>query len=107
MPDNQEDRIDAWWAAFQAKAADLDALFSRQAEWDLPGWMQENLQPIHPHLMWEFGPAVEGPGHRLVITPESRRHLRPLVAEMLRRAPPLDGWEFYAYRLPICSSAGR
>lgn len=96
----QEDQIDAWWTAFRAKAEDIDALFSRRAQWDLPAWMQEHLQGIHPHLMWEFGPAVRGPGHRLVITPESRRDLRPLVSEILRRAPQLDGWEFYAYRLP-------
>ena len=95
----QEDRIDAWWNAFQSKAGDIDALFSRKTEWDLPEWMEEHLQVIHPHLMWEFGPAVHGAGHRLVITPESRRHLRPLVAEIIRRAPQLDGWEFYAYRL--------
>ena len=95
----QEDRIDAWWDAFQAKAEDIDALFSRKTEWDLPAWMEEHLQAIHPALMWEFDAAVQGPGHRLVITPESRRDLRPLVSEILRRAPQLDGWEFYAYRL--------
>ncbi len=91
--------IDAWWAAFQEKAGDLDALFSRRADWDLPEWMAETLQAIDPHLFWEFGPAAGGSGHRLVITPETRRHLRPLVATILQRAPKTDGWEFYGYRL--------
>ena len=96
----QEERIDAWWTAFREKADDMDALFTGRMEWDLAEWMHEHLGEIHPHLMWEFGPAVQQAGHRLVITPESRRHLRPLVAQLIRQAPELDGWEFYAYRLP-------
>lgn len=96
----QEERIDAWWSAFREKADDMDALFTGKMEWDLGEWMQDHLQEIHPHLMWEFGPAAQQAGHRLVITPESFRHLRPLVSQLIRQAPRLDGWEFYAYRLP-------
>jgi hypothetical protein len=92
--------IDRWWQAFQAKATDIGALFSRKSEWDLPRFMEDTLQAIHPSLMWEFGPAVRQKGHRLVITPESERSLRPLVRTILQRAPKIDGWEFYAYRLP-------
>jgi len=36
----------------------------------------------------------------LVITPEQRRQLRPLVAAIVERAPDISGWEFYAYRQP-------
>ncbi len=60
----------------------------------------EHLGAIDTALMWEFGPAIRGEGHRLVITPESRRDLRPLVRRILGLAPRLDGWEFYAYRPP-------
>src|SRR5262249_27229430 len=60
----------------------------------------QHLQSIHPHLMWEFGPAVNGDGHRLVITPEAAKHLRPLTETILERAPNIKGWEFYGYRLP-------
>lgn len=95
-----EDPIQAWWRAFQAKTEDLNALFARQAEWDLPAWMSESLNTIHADLMWEFGRAMQGEGHRLVITPESRRYLRPLVHAILRQAPEIEGWEFYGYRLP-------
>lgn len=35
-----------------------------------------------------------------MITPEPRFDLRPLVDEILRRAPPLDGWSFHGHRLP-------
>jgi hypothetical protein len=61
--------------------------------------MHRHLGSIHPGLMWEYGPAVRQEGHRLVITPEARRDLRPLVEQILARAPKIPGWEFYAYRL--------
>lgn len=95
-----EAMIDAWWQAFQAITERLDALFHGQARWDLPAWMEEHLQCISPHLMWEFGPALSGKGHRLVITPETARRLRPLTDVILGRAPPIAGWEFYAFRQP-------
>jgi hypothetical protein len=91
--------IDAWWDTFRARTDDLSALFSRKQQWDLPGWMADHLQAVDPSLMWEYGPAVRAKGHRLVITPESAHHLRPLVATLLERAPAIPGWEFYGYRL--------
>ena len=42
-------RIDEWWLQFAKKTADLDALFSRKAEWDLPHWMGQHLQAILTH----------------------------------------------------------
>jgi len=92
-------KIDAWWQEFTSKTDLISALFSQKAKWDLPNWMAEYLQRIHSKLMWEFGPAVRGNGHRLVITPESAHHLRPLVRTILDRAPVLEGWEFYEHRL--------
>lgn len=92
-------RIDAWWAEFARRVDDLKALFTRKKDWDLPAWMHERLQGICPELMWEFGPAVRTEGHRLVITPEGERHLRPLVGAILERAPKIAGWEFYPYRI--------
>jgi hypothetical protein len=91
--------LDSWWLEFARKQADIVALFSRKQEWDLGAWMREALGAIDEKLMWEFGPGLTK-AHRLVITPEVERHLRPLVAEILRRAPSLPDWEFYAYRLP-------
>jgi hypothetical protein len=90
-------QIDAWWSAFAAKTEDLDRMFNGQSEWDLVTWMERNLQSIDPRLMWEFGPGGSG-GHRLVITPEADHHLRPLVDEILGRAPALPGWSFFAHR---------
>jgi hypothetical protein len=92
-------RIDAWWKAFAAKAQDLDRLFNGQSEWDLVAWMEQHLQNIEARLMWEFGPGNSG-GNRLVITPEAEHQLRPLVEEILKRAPALLGWSFFAHRQP-------
>jgi hypothetical protein len=92
-------RIDLWWRAFEAQCASLDRLFNDEARWDLVGWMRENLQAIHPRLMWEFGPGTNR-GHRLIITPEAEHHLRPLVEEIIARAPNRPGWLFSGYRVP-------
>jgi len=92
-------RVAEWWQAFAARTEDLAALFSRKKNWDLPAWMNKHLNAISKELMWEFGPGLLG-GHRLVITPETSRHLRPLVSEILASAPRIANWEFYSYRLP-------
>jgi hypothetical protein len=93
-------KIDAWWKTFQAKTGDLSALFSGKAKWDLPEWMHHHFSAIDPNMMWEYGPAVQGEGQRLVMTPESAHHLRPLAHAIRKRAPAIKGWEFYEYRLP-------
>ena len=95
-------RIDAWWKAFERDRARIEASFegAGSKDWDLPAWMERHLQAIDPRLMWEFGPDPGGE-YRLVITPESDRHLRPLVETLLERAPRADGWKFLAYRPPI------
>ena len=91
-------KIDAWWAEFAGRAGDLDRVFERQLELDLPAWMQQHLGAVDERLCWEFGPPLRGPGHRLVVTPEASSELRPLVATLLERAPRLPGWEFYPHR---------
>jgi hypothetical protein len=95
-----ERRIDEFWRAFVQEAQNISAVFEGNSDFDVASWMQRGLQGIESELMWEFGPASQGDGHRLVVTPETRRDLRPLAEEIIRRAPRLSGWEFYAYRLP-------
>jgi hypothetical protein len=93
------ERIDAWWRAFAAASSDIDAALSGSSPFDLAKFIQEQLTPVHPQLRWEFGPALRS-GRRLVLTPEGNHELRPLLSELLARAPTLPGWEFYPYRLP-------
>ncbi|MEO8627683.1 MAG: hypothetical protein ABI612_06220 [Betaproteobacteria bacterium] len=90
--------IDRWWQSFTAKTSELEQWLNNTSDWDLSGWMQENLQNIDRRLMWEFGPGHSG-GHRLVITPETAQHLRPLAHEILSRAPVLPGWTFLQFRV--------
>src|SRR5947209_19826910 len=87
-------KIERWWRTFRSSLIDLNDLFLGRSEWDLPRWMTENLQSIDPGLMWEFGGDLKG-GRRLVITPEARAHLRPLVQVILKMAPRLAGWSFF------------
>jgi len=91
--------IDAFWAAFAEDRERIAAVFGGERALDLPAWMSRHLHRVHPGILWEYGPAVRGPGHRLVVTPEGAHELRPLVDEVVRRAPTLDGWEFHGHRL--------
>jgi len=104
FPDETERRremeisIESWWKAFAGKTSDLSLLFQNKADWDLPGWMHTHLNAIDRRLLWEFGPGIPS-GHRLVITPETDHHLRPLVDQILAAAPKLPGWSFHPWRL--------
>jgi hypothetical protein len=62
--------------------------------------MDGHVHGIDPDLAWEVGPAVRTQGDRLVITPESRKDLRPLVRAILAAAPTMAGWEFHGHRPP-------
>src|SRR5205085_7176020 len=87
----KERAMDAFFEALAGKAKDLDALFSGKKKWDLPAFMQKHLGAVDAQMMWEFGPALEGDGHRLVITCEDERGLQPIVDAMIARAPKLAG----------------
>jgi hypothetical protein len=92
--------MDRWWQAFASRAEQIDAHFTKGREFDLVAFMNGSLDPVSDGLSWEFGPAVRKEGHRLVITPEGKHELQPLLRELLRRAPRLPRWEFYPGRLP-------
>jgi hypothetical protein len=92
-------RIDAWWVDFAARAESLAQIFrTGRPLGDIPDWMTRWLRLIVPHVCWEFGPALQTKGFRLVITCEAEHARRPLVSLLLSRAPVLEGWEFYQYR---------
>jgi len=89
-------RIDAWWDAFASRRADIEAHIRGTTRWDLPAFMREHLDPLDPEIEWEYGAAVSGEGHRLVITPHSEHRLFPMVRTIVERAPRVAGWEFHA-----------
>jgi hypothetical protein len=92
-------RIEAWWKAFTKNATAVDEHFGGR-EFELVDFMQSTLQAIDDRLMWEFGPALAGDGHRLAISPESAYGLNPMVAEILARAPKVKRFEFHQGRPP-------
>lgn len=92
-------RMDAWWAEFVRRLDDICASLKDKGRLDLPTWMHAHLLAVDDRLCWEYGPAAQGEGYRLVITPEADHELRPVVNTLLERAPHLAGWEFYPYRL--------
>lgn len=94
------DQIVNWWAFFMEAEDKISDYFMHGIDFNVVEFMQDNLQCINSNLMWEFGPAISKKGHRLVITPESRKDLRPLVKAILENAPELSNWEFFDYRLP-------
>jgi hypothetical protein len=91
------DSISCWWTAFQERRVDLAARLAGERHWDIPTWVRRNLKPIDRNLKWEIAPGDERP-NRFTITPESRRDLRPLVEEILLRAPIEPDWEFSTSR---------
>jgi hypothetical protein len=94
------ERVDHWWRSFSRQQAAIVKSFQQpHGTFDVPRWMQEHLQAIDERLCWEFGPATTGHGHRLVITPECEHWLRPVVRTIIERAPSIEGWEFFPYRL--------
>ncbi|MCL2715644.1 MAG: hypothetical protein FWD68_13925 [Alphaproteobacteria bacterium] len=95
----QHEAIRAWWQAFAEAEGRLDDLFSgRNRDFDVVGFMFTHLHAISPALAWEFGPPLAGRNHRLVVTPENRRDLRPLVQALLKAAPAASRFEFHPYR---------
>jgi hypothetical protein len=95
-------KIDAWWDTFRSAARKIDESFSVRGahhDFDIVQWMRAHLGAVDSRLMWEYGAALTEKWHRLVITPEGSRHLRPLCDEILKRAPECS-FEFYGARLP-------
>jgi hypothetical protein len=92
--------INDFWQEFSGKVADINEHIHGHSKWDMPSWMSTSLNRIAPNIEWEFGPAINTAGHRLMITSASDRHNHPLIQAILNHAPTLPGWEFYPYRLP-------
>ena len=97
---DQKLAVTKWWQAFETDQTRICDFFSgtTNTPMDISAWMDENLHNIDADIMWEFGPGLKKP-HRLVITSEENRLLRPLVQYILSKAPEYKDWEFYEYRL--------
>jgi hypothetical protein len=92
--------INSWWAHFQNKRKAIEGFLNGRGHVDIEDFMADCLQNIDENLMWEFGTESGGERYQLVITPETERHLRPLVETIIASAPKLTNWSFYGYRQP-------
>ena len=72
-------RIERWWQSFAEHADEIRDSFHDDSEFDIPAFMRASIEQIDQRLGWEFGPALNGDGDRLVITPEHNLGLRPLA----------------------------
>jgi hypothetical protein len=88
-------RIDNFWTAFAQQV-------SRSPEdvQTIPLWLNEQINLLQKGLSWDVGPWNSGK-YNLAITCEDRYQLRPLVDEIIRKAPVLNGWTYSATRPPI------
>jgi len=87
-----ESRIERWWSAFAENAAEIHDSINDDSEFDVSVFMRGSLEQIDQRLGWEL--ATSDDGDLLVITPEHRLQLRPLVDAIIGRAPQVAGWEF-------------
>ena len=88
-----EEKIQKWWKAFADKQTEIVALLQGKTQFDLAGWMKDNLNSIEENLMWEFRNGIMKP-YRLVISPQRDKSLTQYIAYMLKQSPELEDWEF-------------
>lgn len=91
--------IDAFWRWFAREADGIARLQESRDTRSVAALIAPRVEAIHPKLGWEVGPGKQRRSF-LTITPNADRKLRPLTEEIVRRAPGLPDWEFYAARQP-------
>jgi hypothetical protein len=86
----------SFWAAFEESCDTLAGENSGTTN-EIAEWMTVHLGNLEI-AEWEFGPALEGDGHRLSLGTLNERHSIPMLRAFVALAPPVHGWEFYAGR---------
>ena len=94
MPRLNNDKIAAFWEAFEDSAADL----AQASSADTPVYdeLLEELQEIHEGLFIEFATS---PGEcELIVTAEGEKSLFALVEEIVAAAPTVKDWRIFALK---------
>jgi hypothetical protein len=87
--------IEGWWTAFAADAGEVAAALAGRDPDEMRkvvAYTDENLSAIEEDLGFEYGRLPDG-GWFLALCVTHRPHLRPIVREILRRAPSVPGWK--------------
>jgi len=104
LRDHWENQMNNWWIAFFQNHETLtDALKEGNSKF-LSEFMQKNLQSTVIDIAWEFSFDNNQKKNQLILTPEDDLHLRPVVENLISRAPKLENWSFFSYRQPISYS---
>lgn len=94
------ERVDAFWAWFEANERRIHRNMFEAAIVDLGASVDARVDRVSKAIGWSFG-AGDRPGeHALVLTPNGSRDLRLLTEIWVSRAPELDGWTVRAARPP-------
>jgi hypothetical protein len=92
-------RLETFWTSFKQNAAAI----SNDQQFTV-SWVRDHLDELQKGLLWEIVPSITG-GSNLTITCEHQYNLRPLVDEIIRKAPDVEGWSFSSTRPPVPQSA--
>ncbi|MFN8139098.1 MAG: hypothetical protein U0R49_04800 [Fimbriimonadales bacterium] len=83
-----------FWNWFQQSAHRYELGPSRPLTKELEADLTRNLLRVHPDITWELGER------ELTISADGRRALFPVVEELVRAAPVIEGWRVCAFRQP-------
>jgi len=86
-----------FWRWFAANADRLKMLYSAKLYEQLAGEMNRELDKIDSRLAWEIGGGLTLPS-LLTISGEGSRELTNIAEFVVKSAPNLKDWEFYASR---------
>jgi hypothetical protein len=93
MEDPQK-KISAFWTWFGAIS---DKLAANVEDEDVLKALDNRVRELHPGLSWELGPGGTSTW-QFVISPNLDRDLRELASTIVKKAPVLPEWQFYAAR---------
>jgi len=89
-----KEAIAKFWSEFKSLKSDLEHLESTDDHAYIE--VLAALQKLDSHLFLEF---CSSPGvNELIVTAEGKKGLFPLVEEIVREAPEINGWELFALK---------
>jgi hypothetical protein len=93
------EQIEEFWRWFAGAREEIAKLLDARNARELADMIQARLSRLYPSLQWEVGPGLRKE-FQFVISPGGRLELRPLIREIVGRAPELPDWEFHGSRQP-------
>ncbi len=99
-PPSFNQRVDAFWAWFQAVAPRHYETIEAGKRASLTDETSGKVDELCPECAWVFGPGADGKGHSFTLSGEGIIHRQLLALQWLSRAPAIENWTFYASSQP-------